>query len=87
MIRERLQEGVQVKWVHSAAQMADSLTKDMDTSVLRSFLRQGQCILHDVDEILKQRADKKIRHKWYDQSSAEASTLHAFALTIFASAE
>jgi hypothetical protein len=45
VIKERLQEGVQVKWVHSAAQMADSLTKDMDTSVLRTFLRNGHYMM------------------------------------------
>ena len=82
IIRERLQEGVIVKWVHSAAQMADSLTKDMDTSVLRAFLKHGRCVLHDVEEILKQRADKKIRHQWYEQSRTEKSTLHAFALAV-----
>lgn len=82
VIKERLQEGVLVKWVHSAAQMADSLTKDMDTTVLRSFLRQGQCVLHDIDEILKQRADKKIRQKWYEYSSADVSTLHVLALAV-----
>ena len=65
-----------------AAQMADSLTKDMDTSVLRSFLAKGKCILHDIDEVLKQRADKKIRQQWYQQSSDLESGLHAFALCL-----
>eukprot|EP00435_Cladocopium_sp_Y103_P007616 s5467_g2.t1 len=82
VIKERLQEGVSVKWVHSAAQMADALTKDMDTTVLRSFLRNGRCVLHDAEEILKQRADKKIRQQWYEQTSAEKSALHAFALAV-----
>ena len=80
VIKDRLSEGVIVKWVHSAAQMADSLTKDMDTSVLREFLKHGKCILHDVDEILKQRADKKIRQQWYQQSSTIDAALHVFAL-------
>ena len=80
VIRDRLKEGVIIKWVHSAAQMADSLTKEMDTSVLRTFLAKGKCILHDVDEILKQRADKRIRSQWYQQSSECESGLHAFAL-------
>jgi len=80
VIRDRLKEGVLIKWVHSAAQMADSLTKDMDTTVLRSFLARGKCILHDIDEILKQRADKKVRSQWYQQSSEYESGLHAFAM-------
>ena len=80
VIKDRLSEGVIVKWVHSAAQMADSLTKDMDTGVLREFLKHGKCVLHDVDEILKQRADKKIRQQWYQQSSTIDAALHVFAL-------
>ena len=80
VIKDRLSEGVIVKWVHSAAQMADSLTKDMDTGVLREFLKHGKCILHDIDEILKQRADKKIRQQWYQQSSTIDAALHVFAL-------
>jgi hypothetical protein len=36
--------------------------------------------LHDVDEILKQRADKKIRQQWYQQSSTIDAALHVFAL-------
>ena len=84
VIKDRLSEGIHVKWVHSAAQMADSLTKEMDTSVLRTFLRHGKCILHDVDEILRQRADKKVRQQWYQQSSSIHSALHVFALMISA---
>eukprot|EP00435_Cladocopium_sp_Y103_P001047 s2611_g1.t1 len=71
VIRDRLREGVVVKWVHSAAQMADALTKDMDATTLRSFLARGRCILHDVDEILKQRSDKKLRQEWYQRSTAD----------------
>eukprot|EP00435_Cladocopium_sp_Y103_P034598 s1525_g9.t1 len=82
VIKDRLSEGVVVKWVHSAAQMADALTKEMDTSVPRTFLQKGQCILHDVDEILRQRADKKVRQQWYQQSSAIDSALHVFALLL-----
>ena len=87
VIKDRLKEGVIIKWVHSAAQMADSLTKDMDTTVLRSFLERGKCILHDVDEILKQRADKKIRQQWYNQSSSFESALHVFALCLMSADE
>ena len=87
VIKDRLSEGVQIKWVHSAAQMADALTKDMDTGVLRTFLKHGKCILHDIDEILKQRADKKIRQQWYQQSSASDSALHVFALMLYAGEE
>ena len=79
VIKDRLREGVTIKWVHSAAQMADSLTKDMDTTVLRTFLKYGQCILHDAEEILKQRADKKVRQQWYQQNSVPEIAMHVFA--------
>jgi hypothetical protein len=71
VIRDRLREGVVVKWVHSAAQMADALTKEMDATILRSFLSRGRCILYDVEEILKQRSDKKLRNEWYQRSTAD----------------
>ena len=70
MIRDRLREGVEVKWVHSAAQMADALTKEMDATTLRIFLSRGRCVLHDVEEILRQRSDKKIRNEWYTKSTS-----------------
>eukprot|EP00435_Cladocopium_sp_Y103_P016115 s3079_g4.t1 len=79
VIKDRLKEGIIIKWVHSAAQMADSLTKDMDTTVLRTFLKYGQCILHDAEEILKQRADKRIRQQWYQQNSVPEIAVHVFA--------
>ena len=73
VVKDRLQEGIVVKWVHSAAQMADSLTKDMDTTVLRTFLQNGRCLLRDVDEVLKQRSDKRLRQAWV-QSAAPTNS-------------
>ena len=64
IIKDRIKEGIVVKWVHSAAQLADSLTKCMDNSVLRQFLAAGRCIIHDIDEILKVRADNRARKQW-----------------------
>ena len=69
VIRDWLREGVTVKWVHSAAQMADSLPKDMDASTLRAFLSRGRCVHHDIDEILRQRSDKKLRSEWCQRST------------------
>ena len=74
IIKDRIREGIIAKWVHSAAQLADSLTKQMDCSTLRTFLARGTCIIHDVDEILKQRADKRARKMWQDQPMTNHST-------------
>ena len=67
IIKDRLKEGISVKWVHSAAQLADALTKIMDCSTLRQFLRRGRCRIHDADEILKQRADHRSKKRWQEQ--------------------
>ena len=72
IIKERLQEGIVVKWVHSAAQLADSLTKHLDCTNLRLFLKHGRCIIHDVDEILKARADKRTQKAWVEQHQKKA---------------
>ena len=69
IIKDRLKEGVLVKWVHSAAQAADGLTKDMDVTPLRLFLNKGTCRVGDVDVILQQRADKTLRNKWLAQET------------------
>lgn len=53
-----------VRWVTSNAQLADCLTKSMDSSVLRSCLKSGRYSLFDEQCILKQRSDKRQRLKW-----------------------
>ena len=64
LIREHLAAGVLVRWVPTGAQMADSLTKIMDSTVLRECLRLGQYRLKDEAQVLKTRADSKTRLKW-----------------------
>ena len=73
IIKERLREGVIVKWAHSAAQLADYLTKHMDCTNLRAFLKQGHCIIHDVDEILRARAEKRSQKAWFEQYQNSSS--------------
>lgn len=72
VIKDRIKSGISIKWVHSAAQIADCLTKHMDCTSLRTFLQYGKCIIHDVDEILKARADKRTKRHW--QSHVNQST-------------
>eukprot|EP00435_Cladocopium_sp_Y103_P074513 s963_g49.t1 len=67
VIKDRIKEGIVMKWVHSAAQLADSLTKHMDCGVLRDFLQKGKCIIHDVAEVLRERADKRSKKTWMNQ--------------------
>ena len=64
IIKDHLQSGIKPYWVHSAAQLADALTKAMDCFRLREFLRHRTCCLHDIDEVLKARADHKAKKNW-----------------------
>ena len=44
--------------------LADSLTKSMETRLLRECLRSGLCTLFDEIETLKQRATKRDKLPW-----------------------
>ena len=64
VIKDRVQAGCQMHWVHSAAQLADCLTKVMDTTTLRSYLQHRMCCFHDMQAVLQDRADKKQQKTW-----------------------
>ena len=63
-IKDLLSEGTSLRWVHSGAQLADCLTKVMETSFLRETLIQGRYKLHDELAVLKNRASSRNRIKW-----------------------
>ena len=63
-IKDMLSEGTELRWVHSGAQLADSLTKIMESSFLRETLRLGKYRLHDELQVLKSRANTRNRLKW-----------------------
>ena len=69
LIKEHLNNGIQIRWVPSGAQVADSLTKIMDNTMLRECLRLGRYSLHDETEILKARSDSRARLQWLRSSS------------------
>ena len=75
IIKDRLRNGIVIKWVHSAAQLADCLTKTMDCTPLRRFLHEGRCIIHDIDEVLRARADKRTKQMWMNQIAKTAHTV------------
>ena len=64
LIKEHLQNGIKIRWVPSGAQIADSLTKVMDNTILRACLQKGFYSLHDEQEILKARSDSRSRLQW-----------------------
>ena len=63
-IKDMLAEGINLRWVHSGAQLADCLTKIMEASFMRETLRVGFYRLHDEGEVLKDRANARNRIKW-----------------------
>lgn len=70
-IKDLLAENVSLRWVHSGAQLADALTKEMECTFLRHTLKNGKYKLHDEDQILRERATARNRIKWLqDQKTA-----------------
>ena len=63
LIRERLRANCAVRWVTSNAQLADCLTKSMDSTSLRECLKSGQYCLFDENRVLQERSDKRQRAK------------------------
>ena len=70
-IRNLISEGIQMRWVHVGAQVADALTKIMPTNFLRETLSLGRYKLSDEQSILKQRADNRRRVQWLHENAAE----------------
>ena len=68
-IKDLLAEGVQLRWVHTGAQLADALTKVMQSTFLRYTLAQGKYQLHDEMKVPKQRAESRTRMKWLESGA------------------
>ena len=60
-IKDMISEGVVQRWVHAGAQVADALTKVMQTAFLRQTLTLGQYRLHDESQVLKECATSRNR--------------------------
>ena len=83
-IKEQLAEGVNLRWVHSGAQLADSLTKIMENNFLRETLQLGRYKLNDELEVLRDRASTRNRLKWLKSEKAmnEEEMVNAILLQI-----
>ena len=74
-IKEALREGTKLRWVPSGAQLADSLTKAMESHFLRETLKYGFYRLSDESATLKERAKSKDRLKWLKSQNATMDLL------------
>ena len=77
-IKDLISEGVELRWVHSAAQLADCLTKVMEGSFLRETLKLGRYRLNDELEILKDRASSRNRLRWLKTADAKGCNDECF---------
>ena len=74
-IKEALREGTKLRWVPSGAQLADSLTKAMESHFLRETLKYGFYRLSDESATLKERAKSKDRLKWLKSQNTTTDLL------------
>lgn len=63
-IKDFLKEGTHLRWAPSGAQLADALTKSMDSHFLRETLKLGSYRIYDEQSTLKERAKSKDRLRW-----------------------
>lgn len=64
LIKERCQEHCHFRWIPTNLQLADSLTKAMDSSLLREALASGVFQLFDEDSSLESNAHRKAALSW-----------------------
>ena len=81
-IKESLKEGTTLRWVPSGAQLADSLTKAMESHFLRETLRLGHYKLCDEASTFKERAKTKDRLRWPRSQPESHSSKIQFLTTV-----
>ena len=69
LIKQRCSENAQFRWIPTTLQVADSLTKTMDPSLLRAILAQGRFRLFDTSESLAKDAQRRKAIEWLAQPS------------------
>ena len=68
IIRERLKDNLETRWIHSRGQLADCLTKAMDSRALRECMHSGKYSLYDETMTLKERANRREAVGWYQKT-------------------
>ena len=68
LIKERCSEHCHFRWIPTALQLADPLTKNMDSTLLRAALAQGSFQLFDEAASLQTNAHRKQALQWLKES-------------------
>ena len=69
LIRERCSEHCHFRWIPTALQVADALTKPMDPVLLRQVLECGSFQLFDEDTSLEKNAHRKAALSWFREQA------------------
>ena len=64
LLKEQSREHTLCRWVSTAIMLADSLTKIMDSTFLRTVLQLGKFRIYDESMTLKQNANRKFGVTW-----------------------
>eukprot|EP00435_Cladocopium_sp_Y103_P029008 s424_g7.t1 len=64
LIKQQSEGHSQCRWISTAIMLADSLTKPMDSSFLRSVLRLGRFRIFDENMTLQNNTHRKLATKW-----------------------
>ncbi|CAE7320795.1 GIP [Symbiodinium sp. CCMP2592] len=83
LIKQRCAENAQFRWIPTTLQVADSLTKNMDPSLLRTVLAQGRFRLFDTSESLARDAQRRKAIEWLQQPSDRVHFRDSSQLNIF----
>ena len=73
LIKQQSEGHAVCRWISTAIMLADSLTKPMDASFLRTVLRLGKFRIFDENQTLQNNSHRKIAEKWV---SLPAAALH-----------
>ena len=69
LIKQRCAENAVFRWIPTTLMLADSLTKAMDPTLLRTVLAQGRFRLYDSSQTLEKTAQRKEAVAWLGQPS------------------
>ena len=69
LIRERCSEHCHFRWIPTALQVADALTKPMDPVLLRQVLECGSFQLFDEDTSLEKNAHRRAALSWFREQA------------------
>ena len=71
LIRQQAEGNADCRWISTAIMLADTLTKPMDASFLRSVLSLGRFRIYDEEQSLQRNANKRFGKTWIHQSTEE----------------